>query len=144
MVISAGALVVIMAIATTPPTATVVWVPFILLVQVVATVGIVLLLSITIVYVRDLGQALPLMLQLGLFATPVAYSAATLVARTRGHLVRLRQPARRRDRELSGLRGRRLGPALGPRAPARSAPSRGSSSVRCCSSGPRWASPMCA
>jgi ABC-2 type transport system permease protein/lipopolysaccharide transport system permease protein len=41
-------------------------------------VGFVLLLSITVVYFRDLGQALPLILQLGLFATPVAYAAATI------------------------------------------------------------------
>jgi ABC-2 type transport system permease protein/lipopolysaccharide transport system permease protein len=82
MLISAGVLAVIMAVTTTAPKPTIVWVPFILLVQVVATVGIVLLLAITIVYLRDLGQALPLVLQLGLFATPVAYGAATLVERT--------------------------------------------------------------
>jgi ABC-2 type transport system permease protein/lipopolysaccharide transport system permease protein len=82
MVISAGVLAVIMAITTTAPKPTIVWVPYILLVQVVATIGIVLLLSITIVYVRDLGQALPLVLQLGLFATPVAYGATALIART--------------------------------------------------------------
>jgi ABC-type polysaccharide/polyol phosphate export permease len=78
MVISTGILAVIMAITTTPPTATVVWVPVILVVQVAATIGIVLLLSITIVYIRDLGHALPLLLQLGLFATPVAYGFAAL------------------------------------------------------------------
>lgn len=78
MVISFGVLAVIMAITTTPPTATIVWLPVILVVQVLATIGIVLLLSITIVYVRDLGQALPLLLQLGLFATPVAYGFAAL------------------------------------------------------------------
>lgn len=81
LVISAGVLAVIMAVTTTAPTATVVWVPFILLVQVAATIGIVLLLSIGIVYVRDLGQALPLLLQLGLFATPVAYGFTTLSER---------------------------------------------------------------
>ena len=78
MVISFGVLAVIMVVTTTPPTATIVWTPLILVVMVLATIGIVLLLSITIVYVRDIGQALPLLLQLGLFATPVAYGFATL------------------------------------------------------------------
>ena len=78
LVISVGVLAAIMAVTTTPPTGTIVWVPAILLVQVLATIGIVLVLSITIVYFRDLGQALPLLLQLGLFATPVAYGIATL------------------------------------------------------------------
>jgi ABC-2 type transport system permease protein/lipopolysaccharide transport system permease protein len=80
-VISAGVLAVIMAVTTTMPKPTIVWVPYILLVQVAATVGIVLFLAITIVYLRDLGQALPLVLQLGLFATPVAYAATTLIER---------------------------------------------------------------
>jgi len=55
------------------PKVTVVWVPLILLVQVMFVVGSVLLFSVLAVYVRDLLQALPLLLQLGLFATPVAY-----------------------------------------------------------------------
>jgi ABC-2 type transport system permease protein/lipopolysaccharide transport system permease protein len=78
LVISTGVLAVIMGVTTTPPSGQLAWVPFILLVQILATIGIVLLLSILIVYVRDIGQALPLLLQLGLFATPVAYGFATL------------------------------------------------------------------
>ncbi len=81
LVISAGVLAVIMLVTTTAPTAQIVWVPVILLVQILGTVGIVLMLSIAIVYVRDLGQALPLLLQLGLFATPVAYGFETLQER---------------------------------------------------------------
>jgi ABC-2 type transport system permease protein/lipopolysaccharide transport system permease protein len=60
------------------PAAQSLWFPVILVVQVVATVGIVLIVSIVVVYVRDLGQALPLLLQLGLFATPVAYGVDAL------------------------------------------------------------------
>lgn len=81
MAISVGVLAVVMAVTRTAPTAQVVWVPVILVVQVAFTVGAVLLLSITFVYLRDLGQALPLILQLGLFATPVAYGAATITER---------------------------------------------------------------
>jgi ABC-2 type transport system permease protein/lipopolysaccharide transport system permease protein len=55
------------------PEATSVWVPLLLLIQVAFTVGITLVLSALVVYVRDLRQVLPMLLQLALFATPVAY-----------------------------------------------------------------------
>jgi ABC-type polysaccharide/polyol phosphate export permease len=82
MGISAGVLALVMLATGTAPTWQVVWVPLILVVQVAFTVGAVLFLSITVVYFRDLGQALPLVLQLGLFATPVAYAAATITDQT--------------------------------------------------------------
>jgi ABC-type polysaccharide/polyol phosphate export permease len=49
------------------------WVPVLLLVQVAFTLGVVMLISSVTVYLRDLRHALPILLQLGLFATPVAY-----------------------------------------------------------------------
>jgi ABC-2 type transport system permease protein/lipopolysaccharide transport system permease protein len=52
---------------------TVFWVPLIFALQLAFVVGVVLLFSVLAVYVRDVLQALPLLLQLGLFATPVAY-----------------------------------------------------------------------
>ena len=52
---------------------TVVWVPLILLLQLVFVAGIVLVFAILGVFFRDLYQAMPLLLQLGLLATPVAY-----------------------------------------------------------------------
>lgn len=55
------------------PRAASVWVPLILLVQVMFTVGITLITSGIMVYLRDVRHGLPLLLQLGLFATPVAY-----------------------------------------------------------------------
>ncbi len=55
------------------PKTTVVWVPVLLAVQLAFTIGMTLLISIVLVYLRDLRHALPLLLQLGLFATPVAY-----------------------------------------------------------------------
>ncbi|MGK2949388.1 MAG: ABC transporter permease [Acidimicrobiales bacterium] len=84
MAISAGVLGVVMLVTRTAPTPEIVWVPAILLVQVAFTVGVVLLMSITVVYLRDLGQAIPLLLQLGLFATPVAYAASAITERTGG------------------------------------------------------------
>lgn len=56
------------------PAATTVWVPVLLVVQLAFTVGVVLAVSAVVVYVRDVRHALPMMVQLGLFATPVAYS----------------------------------------------------------------------
>jgi ABC-type polysaccharide/polyol phosphate export permease len=50
------------------------WVPLILAVQVAFTLGIALLASAVVVYLRDLRHALPLILQMGLFVTPVAFS----------------------------------------------------------------------
>jgi ABC-type polysaccharide/polyol phosphate export permease len=82
MGISLAVLCVVMLVTGTAPTIQVVWAPLIFLVQVIFIVGAVLLLSITLVYLRDLGQAIPLALQLALFATPVAYSATTLIEQT--------------------------------------------------------------
>ena len=56
------------------PTPEAVWVPVLLGVQVAFTVGLTLVLSALVVYLRDLRQILPLALQFALFATPVAYS----------------------------------------------------------------------
>jgi lipopolysaccharide transport system permease protein len=52
---------------------TVVWVPVLLLVQVLFTFALVCLTSAVHVYFRDIGHALTLGLQLWMFATPVAY-----------------------------------------------------------------------
>jgi ABC-type polysaccharide/polyol phosphate export permease len=78
---SLPALVVIFAIEGTAPKATSVWVPLLLLVQVAWTAGVVLALSSTLVYWRDLRQTLPALLQLGLFATPVAYGTEAVPPR---------------------------------------------------------------
>lgn len=55
------------------PRAESLWIPVILAVQVAFTVGVTLITSCSVVYLRDVRHGLPLILQLGLFATPVAY-----------------------------------------------------------------------
>jgi ABC-type polysaccharide/polyol phosphate export permease len=55
------------------PKVTSLWVPVLLMVQVAFTLGVTLLVSAVVVYLRDLRHALPVLLQIGLFATPVAY-----------------------------------------------------------------------
>ncbi len=57
----------------TVPGPQIVYLPLLLLVQLTFTLGITFVLSSVLVYFRDLLHAMPLLLQLGLFATPVAY-----------------------------------------------------------------------
>ncbi len=71
--ISTVILCLLFVILTFPPKITTLWVPVIALVQLMFTVGVTLCISAVLVYLRDLRQALPLLLQFGLFATPVAY-----------------------------------------------------------------------
>jgi ABC-2 type transport system permease protein/lipopolysaccharide transport system permease protein len=61
------------AVYTFVPKATAAWVPVLLVVQVAFTLGVSLVVSAVVVYLRDLRHALPVLLQIGLFATPVAY-----------------------------------------------------------------------
>lgn len=66
------------------PRGTSYWVPLLLLVQLAFTTGTALVVSIVIVYLRDLRHALPIILQFGLLATPVAYGLQIVPARWRG------------------------------------------------------------
>jgi len=60
------------------PYTTSIWVPLLLAIQVAFCSGVALGLSVMVVFVRDIGQAIPLLLQLGLFATPVAYDVSAI------------------------------------------------------------------
>lgn len=73
-VISTGVLLVMFVITGFTPKVTSLWVPVLVLMQLCFTTGATLLVAGLMVFIRDLRQALPLLLQLGLFATPVAYS----------------------------------------------------------------------
>ena len=55
-----------------PPSA-LLWIPPLLFVLVAFTLGVAMLTAGVVVYFRDLRQVIPVMLQFGLFATPVAY-----------------------------------------------------------------------
>ncbi len=72
------ALVVLFVIEGFSPRGTSVYVPLLLAVQLAFTVGAVLITSSVVVYLRDLRTTLPLILQLGLFATPVAYGVDSI------------------------------------------------------------------
>src|SRR5205814_9665338 len=60
------------------PKSTSVWVPVLLAVQVCFTLGASLVTSAVVVHLRDIRHALPILLQIGVFATPVAYGVETL------------------------------------------------------------------
>jgi ABC-type polysaccharide/polyol phosphate export permease len=71
--IAVSALAVLFVVTGYAPKLTSLWLPVLLLVQVAFTFGLTLVTSAVLVFFRDLRHALPIVLQLGLFATPVAY-----------------------------------------------------------------------
>lgn len=60
-----------------------VWLPVILLVEVVFTIGLSLFAAATIIYLRDLRYVVPLGVQLGMFVSPVMYSITAIRANLR-------------------------------------------------------------
>lgn len=84
MFLATIALAVLFVIYGFTPKATSYWVPVIMIVQLCFTVGLVLIVSAATVYVRDLKHSVPLLLQLGLFATPVAYGMDAIPESIRG------------------------------------------------------------
>jgi ABC-2 type transport system permease protein/lipopolysaccharide transport system permease protein len=70
---SLPAIALVFAFNGTWPEPTSWWVLPLLVIQIAWTAGLVMGLSATLVYWKDLRQAIPTMLQVGLFATPVAY-----------------------------------------------------------------------
>jgi ABC-type polysaccharide/polyol phosphate export permease len=65
-----GILFVVYSFAPKP---TSVWVPLLVVIQLMFTLGIVFILSSLVVYLRDLRYAMVLILQVGFFATPILY-----------------------------------------------------------------------
>lgn len=60
------------------PKAEVYYLPLFLIVLVTFTAGVTLAVSAILVYMRDLRLALPLLIQVGLFATPVMYGSSSI------------------------------------------------------------------
>jgi ABC-2 type transport system permease protein/lipopolysaccharide transport system permease protein len=60
-----------------------VWVPLLILIEVLFTIGLTLGVSALIIQMRDLAQVLPLMIQLGLFITPVIWEFSLIPYRLR-------------------------------------------------------------
>ena len=84
--ISCLVLVVIFAVTGFVPRTEALYIPLLLPALIAFTLGLTLVVSSLLVYLRDLRHALPLLIQFGLFATPVAYGV-TVFAHTRAQLL---------------------------------------------------------
>ena len=65
------------------PYPTTVWVPLLILIEVLFTIGLTLGVSALIIQMRDLAQVLPIIIQLGLFVTPVIWEFTLIPERWR-------------------------------------------------------------
>ena len=83
-VITSLALPILFIASGRAPKVTVYWLPIVLIVQVAFTLGLSLLLASVLMFVRDVRHGLPLLLQLLLFATPVAYGLNSVPKNLRG------------------------------------------------------------
>jgi ABC-2 type transport system permease protein/lipopolysaccharide transport system permease protein len=82
--LSSTALVAMFFIYTYMPKPTIVWIPVLLVVQLAVTIGWALVAAVVSVYLRDVRQALPLVLQFGLFVTPVGFGLEVIPEKWRG------------------------------------------------------------
>ncbi len=73
MLVAAAVFIVLFVVTGFAPRGTSYWVPLLLAIQLLFTLGVAIFISGVSVYFRDLKHAVPILLQLGLFATPVAY-----------------------------------------------------------------------
>jgi ABC-type polysaccharide/polyol phosphate export permease len=71
--ISLVGLGILFAVYSTAPKPTSVWIPLLVVIQMMLTLGITFILASLVVYLRDLRYALSLIIQVGLFATPILY-----------------------------------------------------------------------
>ena len=83
-VVSTSVLGVLFLVYGYAPRATSVWVPVLALVALAFTTGLTLLFSGLFVYIRDLRQTIPMLLQIGLFATPVGWQTEKIPDHLRG------------------------------------------------------------
>ena len=81
-VLSWSVLVILFVIYGYAPRWAIVWTPLFMLVEVVFAAGVTLGISSMIIQMRDLAQVLPIILSLGIFATPVIWPFTTSPATT--------------------------------------------------------------
>jgi ABC-type polysaccharide/polyol phosphate export permease len=76
--LASSVLVVLFIIEKYPPHIQGLWLPLFIVIEIAFTAGVALGCSVLLVHVRDLVQALPIVLQLGMFATPVIWPFSAL------------------------------------------------------------------
>jgi ABC-2 type transport system permease protein/lipopolysaccharide transport system permease protein len=79
--VSTSVLLLLFAIYRYPPALTTLWVPLLIVVLVVISLGIALFAAAVLIYLRDVRYVVPLAVQVGLFVTPVAYSLSVIPAK---------------------------------------------------------------
>ena len=84
LLLSMVALALLFVLTGFAPRGTAVWIPLILPVMLLTAIAWSILVAVIVVYVRDLRTGLPLILQVGLFATPVAYGFEVIPRAARG------------------------------------------------------------
>ena len=76
------AVIVLFSVKTTMPHALLVaWIIPLMLIEIVFTMGVVLLVSSLVVHIRDIRHVLPVVIQMGLVATPVIWSLDSMRSR---------------------------------------------------------------
>ncbi|MGH9056281.1 MAG: ABC transporter permease [Acidimicrobiales bacterium] len=78
--IATGVLIVLFAAYQYPPRLETLWVPLLIAVEVAFTLGFTLFCSSSLIYLRDLRYVVPMVVQVGMFASPVAYAITVIPA----------------------------------------------------------------
>jgi ABC-type polysaccharide/polyol phosphate export permease len=87
MVIASVVLLLLFPILGFTPKITSLYVPLLMVVLFTFTIGVTIAVSAVVVYMRDLRLVLPLVIQMGLFVTPVVYSSASIVKTQLGLII---------------------------------------------------------
>ena len=81
------AVIVIFGLLGHLPTLTVLWLPLLMVILLGMAVGLGLMLGVINVFIRDIGQVVPIVLQIWFWLTPVVYAAQMLPAGYRSWLL---------------------------------------------------------
>lgn len=81
--IAASLVAVLMGVYRVPPTAQLIWLPWLIGIEVALLISMALVASATNVFYRDIKYLVPLLVQLGMFMTPVIYSVSMVPAALR-------------------------------------------------------------
>jgi ABC-2 type transport system permease protein/lipopolysaccharide transport system permease protein len=81
--VSSLVLLVLFAIYQYPPAWTTLWLPLLMVLEIAFTLGVTLFAASVLIYLRDVRYVVPLVVQVGMFATPVAYGLSVIPANLR-------------------------------------------------------------
>jgi ABC-type polysaccharide/polyol phosphate export permease len=87
MLIAAFVLLLLFPILGYAPRSTSFYVPLLLVLLFIVTLGVTVAISAVVVYMRDLRLVLPLVIQLGLFVTPVVFNVNSVAKTTTGQVI---------------------------------------------------------